>query len=110
MENTVYLLTGAAGFLGSNVSRTLIARGQKVRALVLEGVARVLAFFAEAASQLTKKPAMFTGFSVYNLARNNNFSCEKAKRELGFHTRPFEQTIADTIEWLRAEGKISAAA
>jgi dihydroflavonol-4-reductase len=51
---------------------------------------------------------MFTGFSVYNLARNNNFSCEKAKRELGFHTRPFSQTIADTIEWLRAEGKISA--
>jgi dihydroflavonol-4-reductase len=37
MKETVFLLTGAAGFLGSNVSRTLIARGQKVRALVLKG-------------------------------------------------------------------------
>jgi dihydroflavonol-4-reductase len=72
-------------------------------------VARVLAFFAEAISMVTKKPALFTGFSVYNLARNNNFSCEKAKRELGFHTRPFEESIADTVAWLCAEGKIQVA-
>lgn len=34
-ENTIYLVTGAAGFLGSNVCRELIAHGQKVRAFVL---------------------------------------------------------------------------
>ena len=34
-ENTIYLVTGAAGFLGSNVCRELIANGQKVRAFVL---------------------------------------------------------------------------
>ena len=37
MDNRIYLLTGAAGLLGSNVSRKLIERGEKVRALVLEG-------------------------------------------------------------------------
>jgi dihydroflavonol-4-reductase len=37
MKETIYLVTGAAGFLGINVSETLIARGKKVRALVLEG-------------------------------------------------------------------------
>ena len=37
MENRIYLLTGAAGLLGSNVSRQLIDRGERVRTLVLDG-------------------------------------------------------------------------
>ena len=35
MENRYYLLTGAAGFLGSNICAQLLAEGKKVRALVL---------------------------------------------------------------------------
>jgi len=34
-NNRLYLLTGAAGFLGSNVCRQLVDRGEKVRAFVL---------------------------------------------------------------------------
>lgn len=45
-------------------------------------------------------------FELYNLIRNNNFSSEKAEKELGFHTRPFSESIADTVAWLRGEGKI----
>lgn len=37
MKNRIYLLTGAAGLLGSNISRQLIKRGEKIRALVLNG-------------------------------------------------------------------------
>jgi dihydroflavonol-4-reductase len=37
MRKRIYLLTGAAGLLGSNVSRQLIEQGEKVRALVLNG-------------------------------------------------------------------------
>jgi dihydroflavonol-4-reductase len=50
---------------------------------------------------------MFTTYSVYNLARNNDFDCSKAMRELGYQCRPFEETIRDTVEWLEAEGKIA---
>lgn len=37
MKNVVYLVTGAAGFMGSNVCAQLLERGDKVRAFVLEG-------------------------------------------------------------------------
>ena len=36
MKNTIYLLTGAAGFLGGNIARQLIGRGDRVRAFVLK--------------------------------------------------------------------------
>jgi dihydroflavonol-4-reductase len=70
--------------------------------------AKFFAFFAERIGKITKRPAKLTTFSIYNLARNNNFDCSRAARELGFQCRPFEETIQDTVEWLRAEGKIIA--
>lgn len=33
----IYLLTGAAGLLGSNICRQLVEQGETVRALVLKG-------------------------------------------------------------------------
>lgn len=37
MKNVVYLVTGAAGFLGSNICAQLLERGERVRAFVLDG-------------------------------------------------------------------------
>lgn len=45
-------------------------------------------------------------FSIYNLIRNNDFSSDKAVRELGYRTRPFEETIEDSVRWLQEVGKI----
>lgn len=50
---------------------------------------------------------MMTTFSVYNLARNNNYDSSKAKKELGYHTRSYRSTIHDEIKWLKATGKIA---
>lgn len=52
-----------------------------------------------------EKPLM-TGFSVYNLARNNAFDSGKARRELGYTTRSYRETIHDEIAWLRSGGLI----
>ena len=45
-------------------------------------------------------------FGMYNMIRNNNFSSDKAKQELGYHTRPFEETITDEVNWLIDIGKV----
>lgn len=37
MDNKIYLITGAAGFLGSHVCDILLERGERIRALVLPG-------------------------------------------------------------------------
>ncbi|GHV57943.1 NAD-dependent dehydratase [Spirochaetia bacterium] len=69
--------------------------------------AKVLAFFAGIVSHFTQKPGLLTPYAIYNLERNNNFSCEKAERELGFTVRPFEVTICDMAMWLHRDGRIA---
>ena len=53
-----------------------------------------------------EKPLMTT-FAVYNLARNNDYDSEKARRELGFTTRPYRETLMDEVRWLKAAGNIA---
>ena len=57
------------------------------------------------AAKTGEKPLM-TKFAVYNLDRNNCFDYSKAERELGYHTRPYAETLRDEAAWLVAEGKI----
>jgi len=57
--------------------------------------------------KLTGRPAWFSRFTVYNLERNNNFSAAKSEEALGFKCRSLNETVADTIEWLKHEGRIS---
>ena len=57
------------------------------------------------AAKSGKKPLMTT-FSVYNLARNNEFDYSKAQLELGYTTRPYQETIHDEVQWMMEEGLI----
>ena len=64
------------------------------------------------ADQMEKKAAktgekpMMTNFAVYNLDRNNQFDYSKAERELGYHTRSYEETLRDEAAWLVEGGYI----
>lgn len=69
-------------------------------------VAYTVAAVAGFIGKLTVAHPRLTTFAVYNLVRNNNFSSAKARRELGFSTRPFAETLTDTVAWLKEEGKI----
>ena len=60
----------------------------------------------ERQAEKTGKMPLMTTFSVYNLARNNEFDCTKARAELGYTTRSYEETIHDEVQWMIAEGLI----
>jgi len=62
----------------------------------------------EKQAEKTGKMPLMTTFSVYNLARNNEFDCTKAETELGYTTRPYEETIHDEVQWMIAEGLIDS--
>jgi dihydroflavonol-4-reductase len=79
---------------------------RRVTTILPVGIAKVLAASAEAVAKVTKRPTILTRFTIYNLVRNNNFSSEKAARELGYRIRPFADTIRDEVLWLREEGRI----
>ena len=79
---------------------------KRVTTILPTGPAKVLAVISETVSKITNKATPLTRFTIYNLSRNNNFSSEKAARELDYHFRPFSETIRDEILWLREEGRI----
>lgn len=57
-------------------------------------------------SNLTGKPPVFSTFTIYNLERNNDFSSAKAERELGYKSRPLDETLIDTVNWLKEIGEV----
>lgn len=79
---------------------------KNVKTILPIGIARFMAKFGDLKEKITGKPGRLTSFAVYNMGRNNNFDYQKATEELGFHVRPFRETIRDELCWLQAEGKI----
>ena len=71
------------------------------------GIANGIASILERKAKKSGKQPLMTTFSVYNLARNNTFDSSKAKKELGYTTRPYEETIRDEVRWLKESGKIA---
>lgn len=80
---------------------------KKIKAFLPISIANCLAKMIEKKAKKTGEKPLMTTFSVYNLARNNSFDSSRAKKELGYKTRSYEETIRDEIRWLKAEGKIA---
>ncbi len=70
------------------------------------GLAGKLAQGLEKQAEKSGKKPLMTTFSVYNLARNNVFDYSKAKRELGYTTRSYRETIHDEVQWMMEAGLI----
>lgn len=73
-------------------------------------MAEMSAWWSELASLYFEHPFEELNSSVLQYGRYFNFcDCSKAARELGYQTRPFEHTLRDTIDDLRARSRPAAA-
>ncbi len=79
---------------------------QQIKFYLPLGLADKIAHTLEKQAEKTGKKPMMTTFSVYNLARNNEFDYSKAKEELGYTTRSYQETIHDEVQWMKEEGLI----
>lgn len=68
--------------------------------------AKLTAPLSERYYRLLGQPPLYTPYSLYTLASNAIFTHEKATSELGYTTRPFQITLENTVNWLKAEGRI----
>lgn len=86
----------------------LLARetGKKsVRFLAPAWLARAAAPFAEGISLLRHEKPYFTPYAMSVLFSNGHFSYAKAMAELSYAPRPFDETLRDTLAWLKATGR-----
>lgn len=66
--------------------------------------ARQIAPIAAYANRVMGRTPRFTPISIRELEGNRFISYEKAGKELQFHPRPLEETLADTVDWFSKNG------
>ena len=69
------------------------------------GLVRLYAGLDLLFSVLRNKAPKLTPYAVDVLESNSDISYEKAVRELGYHPRPIQETINDSVEWFEANRK-----
>lgn len=57
-----------------------------------------------------KEIPLFTPYALHTLQSNSNFSHEKATTQLGYRTRPLQETIFDMVAWLEQQGLVQSRA
>lgn len=98
----IALVLGASGFLGSHLTRQLVAEGRSVRT------------FTRATSDLTTmcgitqtlmhalgKDTRVTIRSLKLSRRMGTFDNSKARKELGWEPRPFVESVREAVRWFQ---------
>lgn len=87
-------MSGIAAMIGDITGRPVPRR------IAPYGLLRMAAPLAEAYSRMTGARPRFTRDALITLRRGSRFvSSEKARRELGYRSRPLRDTIADAYQW-----------
>ncbi len=103
-----YLLTGEYHTVESFLNTLHEVTGRpKTKVFLPLWVAKAAVPFCSVLYKLRHQPPLFSSYSLYTLRENGNFTHEKASRELGYAPRPFAETMADTVAFLQASGRLN---
>ena len=98
----VYILCNKSVTVDEFLRMLAEAAGNKPPRLKLgKGLIDFAAPIMETYYKVAKKPAIFTRYAIRKLCSNCNFSYEKAARELGYAPRPLDESLRDTIAWIK---------
>lgn len=82
-----------------------VAGKKKLRVYLPVWAVKAILPFTELYYRLSKKPPLFTRYSIFTITNNAAYSHEKATSELGYSTRPIKETLLDIVQWLRRSNK-----
>ena len=83
-----------------------ITNRKPIRTILPLWFAKLTAPLSEIYYKIRKMPPLYTSYSLYTLHSNANFSHEKATEELNYHPRNIEETIHDTIQYMKEHALI----
>ena len=69
-------------------------------------IARTAGVLASIYYRLLRRKPVFTAYSIDVLRSNSLVSSARAREELGFISRPWQESIRDHVQWFRTEGML----
>lgn len=69
-------------------------------------IARTAGVLASVYYRLLRRKPVFTAYSIDVLRSNSLVNSARASTELGFTSRPWQESIRDQVEWFRAENML----
>ncbi len=103
-----YILSGCYYPIRDIVNMAAEMTGRKqFKFTVPHFLAKIAAPFVEWSSKVTGTPPIFTSYSLSTLHSFGKFSSEKARKALGYTTRPIRETVRDTLEFMKQNEQFS---
>lgn len=78
-----------------------LSNQKPIKYILTTGFVKLFAPLFEWWAKVKKQRPLFTSYSIYTLNSNSNFLYNKAKRDLNYHPRAIEETLQDTINFIR---------
>lgn len=97
-----YILGGTQISVLDFINKVAALENQKpVKNLVPIFLIKLVSPFVEGHAKAHRKKPLFTGFSMDCLRQNSHYSSLKATTELGYQIRSLDETISDTVKWMK---------